>query len=141
MGYELIAKNKKIKSISMGLKWPIILQETGAGYILGYGSGRTPGSYVYQTGNHGSPSSNDGYIVSSGDSKMMAKILRGYISVQRFINKEWEKIPDPEKQRQINAKIMDSHKPLYKPPMAEGWMKTIEDVAIFMENSNGFRIY
>lgn len=59
MGYDLTAKNKKVEGISIGaFSWPIILQETGAGYVIGYGAGRTPARYVYQNGNSGSPVSN-----------------------------------------------------------------------------------
>jgi len=86
MGYLLKPKNKKVESINVGaFSWPIILQETGAGYVLGYGAGRAPASYVYQDGNKGSPASNDGYKVNGTEAKAMASVLRGYATVQRFV--------------------------------------------------------
>ena len=38
MGYTLVPRNKKVDDIDIGaFSWPIVLQETGAGYLLGYG--------------------------------------------------------------------------------------------------------
>jgi hypothetical protein len=70
MGYDLIPINKEVESISIGaFSWPMYLQETGMGYVLGYGAGLRPGSYVYQDNNNGSPASNDGFKVSVNRSK------------------------------------------------------------------------
>lgn len=135
------SRSKKVKAISVGaFTWPIILQVTGAGYVLGYGAGRTPGSYVYKDGNIGSPSSNDGYTVTSEEAVMMAKVLHGYISVQRFVNKEWDAMPTDEKERLLNITIPDSGK-LYRGYVVEERLKQYENIANFCELSKGFSIH
>lgn len=141
MGYDLYANNKKTNSISIGaFSWPFILQETGAGYVLGYGEGRTPGSYIYQKrGNHGSPVSNDGYKVTSTEAKMMAQVMRGYISVQRFINKEWNELPEDQREIQKTAEFSPG-KLTYKQGVHEDRLKQIEQIAEFLEKSKGFKI-
>lgn len=138
MGYDLIPINKQIKCISVGaFSWPIYLQDTGMGYVLGYGAGFKPASYVYQNRNHGSPVSNDGYKVSSAEAKMMAKVARGYISVQRFVNKEWDELPkDAAKEyEEANAR----HK-IYRPKVHEDHLIWLEKFAEFAEKSKGFKI-
>lgn len=142
MGYDLRANNKKIETFSIGaFSWPIILQETGMGYVLGYGEGREPASYVYQTGNIGSPASNDGYKVSSAEAKAMAMVARGFVSVQRFIKKTWDEMPEDERKRTQEIKNHDGTKPLYKQAWHEDRLKMIEKFAEFAEQSKGFSIW
>lgn len=139
MGYTLKAKNKKVKSIDYGaFIWPIMLQDTGMGYVLGYGAGRSPASYVYQNGNIGSPSSNDGYRVTATEAKMMAKVARGYISVKRFINKEWAELP--EERRKVDMEAKYDGRPLYNLETAEHFLTRLEKFADFAEKSGGFQI-
>jgi len=141
MGYHLSPKNKKVEAISVGaFSWPIILQETGAGYVIGYGRGRTPASYVYQEGNKGSPASNDGYKVSGTEAKMIGTVLRGYVSVQRFVNKEWDAMPPEEKEQGLKITIPDSGK-LYRGYVVEERLKQYEKIADFCEQSKGFSIH
>ena len=88
MGYDLRPKNKNVEEMRINaFVWPFILQDTGMGYVLGYGAGMRPGTYVYLNGNNGSPASNDGYKVTATEAKTMAKIARGYLSVKAFVNK------------------------------------------------------
>lgn len=139
MGYDLRAKNKEVSEFSLGaFSWPMYLQDTGMGYVLGYGAGLSPGTYVYSTGNNGSPHSNDGYKVSSSEAKIMAKIARGYVSVQRFVNKEWDSLtPEDRKMREeTNAKGLR----VYRPYMHEDHLKKLEAFAEFAEKSKGFTI-
>lgn len=142
MGYSLIPKNK-IETIDIGaFSWPIFLQKTGAGFVLGYGAGRTPGSYVYQSNNIGSPVSNDGYKVSVRESKAMALCMRGYISVSAFINKAWEeKYPNEEERDKIKESvIIGTNKPLYNSPMGQKRLEELVKIADFIEKSGGFKI-
>jgi hypothetical protein len=141
MGYDLMPFNKELKSFSPGIfTWPIMLKDTGMGYILGYGEGRIPGTYVYIDGNNGSPTSNDGYKVSATEAKMMAKVGRGYLIVQRHVNKQWDEI-DPEIRRiEENAKSLDDGKPLYRKYVHEDYLKKIEAFCDFAEKSKGFKI-
>lgn len=134
MGYDLRAKNKNVKGISIGaFSWPMFLQETGAGYVLGYGAGLKPATYVYQNGNNGSPVSNDGYKVSSFESKMMAKIFYGFVSVQEFITKQWDDHSEEEKE---NMKKHD----FYNKPWAKERLEQLKTIAKFMDESSGFSI-
>lgn len=135
MGYDLNPKNKKIESISVGaFRWPILLQETGMGYILWYGTGFKSGTYVYQNGNNGSPVSNDGYKVTANQAKMMAAIARGYVFVQRHVNQEWDALsPEDfeywEKSQYVRKKMHEDH------------LIFLEKFADFAEKSGGFSIH
>lgn len=134
MSYDLHAVKKDIKSIRVGaFSWPIFLQETGAGYVLGYGEGLRPATYVYQSGNNGSPASNDGYKVSASEAKAMAMVMFGFVSVQKFVISEWEKI-EPEQQEEM--KKFDC----YKMPWHIDRLTQLEEIAKFIQESGGFRI-
>lgn len=136
MSYDLRPKNKEVDELRIGaFSWPIILQETGIGYVLGYGAGIAPASYVYQTGNHGSPASNDGYIVTAFEARAMAKAARGFVSVQRFMRKEWDSLTEEEQVRK------EQTKDIYKNPWHEDRIKLVETFAEFAEKSSGFRIW
>jgi hypothetical protein len=141
MGYDLKPKNKATKEITVGaFSWPIILQETGAGYVLGYGQGRSPATYVYQTGNNGSPGSNDGYKVTKKQAEMMATVIRGYVSVQRHVNKEWEALPEDE--RKSHEQSTNSYgNNVYRCFVHEDRLKQMENIAEFFEQSKGFSIH
>lgn len=140
MSYDLRAKNKDVKDMPVGaFSWPIFLQDSGMGYVLGYGSGMRPGSYVYQNNNSGSPASNDGYKVTATEAKMMAKVARGYISVQRFVNKEWDDLPEEDKKQKEEAQKNSTH-PIYRLKVHEDHLKKLEQIADFMEKSGGFTI-
>lgn len=140
MSYDLIPKNKNVKAISVGaFSWPIILQETGMGYIIGYGEGRAPATNVYQPRKEASPTSNDGYKISSAEAKMMAAVIKGFLSVQRFINKEWQEIPEPERQKQKDTMTCGKH--LYKGEWSEDRLKQIETIGEFFKKSGGFAIH
>lgn len=143
MGYDLISKNKKakIQEMKYGIfSWPMILQETGMGYILGYGLGMRPGSYVYQPrGKGGSPVSNDGFLVSATEAKAMARCARGFISVKRFINKEWEELSPEDLASRVSCRNEDGTF-LYKQKYHEDVLTKLEKFAEFAEQSGGFRI-
>lgn len=139
MGYTLLPINKDTEDFSPGIfTWPIMLQDTGMGYVLGYGEGRRPATYVYQDGNKGSPVSNDGYKVTSLEAKMMAAVGRGYLNVQRFVNKEWDSLPQQIKER--DEKEVINGKPLYRKHVHEDYLKKIEAFVEFAEKSKGFKV-
>jgi hypothetical protein len=142
MGYDLKPKNKKIEEFHFGVfVWPIVLQETGMGYVVGYGAGLSPATYVYKPDKIGaSPVSNDGYSISSSEAKMMAIIARGFVSVQRFINKELSQYPEDEQNKMKDAKTYNG-KPLYNTAWHEDRLVQIEQFANFAESSKGFRIH
>lgn len=139
MSYDLHARNKNIESIRFGVfSWPIMLQDTGMGYILNYGAGKDPASYVYGKGNNGSPASNDGYRVTSEQAKAMATVARGYVFVKSFINKEWDKIPEPQRQQDIDF-AFDGRK-IHLPPVNQEFLDSLLKFAEFAEKSHGFII-
>lgn len=141
MSYDLYPINKKIKEMSIGaFMWPIMLQETGAGYVVGYGSGRSPASYVFSPDKKGaSPVSNDGYKISALEAKMMATVIRGYLSVQRFVNKEWDEME--EYRRKDLQETLSCGKYLYRQYFHEDRLKQFERFAEFAEQSKGFKIH
>lgn len=142
MSYDLIPKDKKCKEISIGaFSWPIILEETGMGYVIGYGGGRTFGTHVYKPEENGaSPVSNDGYHISNFEAKAMAAVGRGYVSVSRFINKEWAAIPEGQDKEHQKTVMCGPERKLYKTAMHEDRLKLIEKFCEFAEKCKGFQI-
>lgn len=144
MGYDLIARNKKakIKEFVFGsFSWPIFLQETGMGYVIGYVPSMEPNSYNYipRTYNEGSPVSNDGYIVTSSQAKAMALVARGFVSSNRFINNQWSEIPE-ERQIEMRKAVNYNGTPLYRQGYAEEHLVKLEQFAEFANQSGGFTI-
>lgn len=80
MGYDLIPKKKGVDCKSgMIFTWPVILNETGACYLFGYGDHTfSPGKYIYVgSRKDGSPVSNDGFEVTKEEACIMARLFRG----------------------------------------------------------------
>lgn len=99
MGYDLIPKKKGVDCKSgMIFTWPVILNETGACYLFGYGDHTfSLGKYIYDgSRKDGSPVSNDGFEVIKEDAIIMARLFRGYVSVKRALREEWDKKPENE---------------------------------------------
>lgn len=138
MGYDLIPKKEGVNSKSgMIFTWPVILQETGAGYLFGYGTNTfDPGKYIYNGSRpDGSPVSNDGFEVSKDEALVMAKLFRGYVFVKRELRKEWDKEPEKE---QVWLKSLLGNK---AEPPAETFLQKVEELAEFCEQSEGFNIW
>jgi len=139
MGYDLIARNNKAEDMYIGsFSWPILLQETGAGYVIGYGKGLQPSSYVYQNNQPGSPVSNDGYKVTANEAKSMAAVVRGYISVKTFVNKEWDEMNEEDRK---NRESWNETEKIYTEYTSEKTLDQLNSLAEFLENCSGFRIY
>lgn len=140
MGYNLRPSKKTVNSISIGaFSWPMYLQETGAGYVVGYGSGVRPATYVYQSGKKGSPVSNDGYYITSKESKIMACVIDGFLSVQRFMRTEIDALK-PEELKQMEQANENFGWKTYNLPMAEKHLDKLEEISKFMKESGGFRV-
>jgi hypothetical protein len=140
MSYDLFPVNKNLDPFVFGsFSWPVMLQETGSGCLIGYGETRVPGMFVYQPDKKGaSPMSNDGYKITSRQAKIMAELCRGYLSVQKYLKEEWENISPEDKEREWNLKMDGKY--LYKRPIREDFLKKIELFIDFAENSKGFKI-
>ena len=134
MGYTMIPLKKNAYSIDGNIfTWPMALNLTGAGYLLGYGENTiSPGQYFYKPRN-GSPVSNDGFKVTATEAKTIAKIFRGYISTKKSIREEFEKLSDLQKE------WIRKDRPHDVPP-GEEFLDKIEKIAAFCEQSGGFRI-
>lgn len=138
MGYDLIPKKEGVDCKSgMISTWPVILQETGVGYLFGYGINTfNLGKYIYDGSRpDGSPVSNDGFEVLKEDALIMARIFRGYVYVKRGLRKEWDKIP--EKERVAILSLLGEK----AAPPADEFLRKIEVLADFCEQSEGFNIY
>ena len=88
MGYDLIPKKDGVDSKrGMIFTWPVILNETGACYLFGYGSFEfDPGKYVYDGSREdGSPVSNDGFEVTQEEARIMARLFRGVCFCKKSI--------------------------------------------------------
>ena len=140
MGYDLLPKNKNTQGISVGaFSWPMYLQESGAGYVLGYGAGIRPATYVYQSGKKGSPVSNDGYYVTSKEAKIMSCVIDGYLSVQRFMRLEIDALSQEKVNEMEEANKNFSWK-TYNMPMAGKHLDKLDEISKFMKESGGFHI-
>lgn len=139
MGYTLVAKNKELGTIDIGaFQWSFILQDTGMGYVLGYGKGLKPTDYVYKSKNNGSPVSNDGYKVTAKESVEMASVCDGFLSVQRFVRKEFDAL-SKEEQEYMEKSISPGYK-TYNIPWATSRLDEIEKISKFIRASKGFKI-
>lgn len=137
MGYDLLPKNKDVDSKhGMIFTWPVILNETGACYLFGYGDHTfSPGKYIYDgSRKDGSPVSNDGFEVTKEEACIMARLFRGYVSVKRALREEWDQLSEAG---QIKIKSMLGEK---AEPPAEEFLHKIEMLADFCEQSEGFNI-
>ena len=146
MGYDLRAKNKHVAEIRIGMfSWPLMLKDTGMGYVLGYGDNVQPGTYVYNDGNEGTPVSNDGYKVTAFEAKAMAAIARGYISVKRFINKQYEEMDETTRKYYESATFKNNdgtvEKLIKEQVTSEDFLLKLEKFAEFAEKSKGFTIH
>jgi hypothetical protein len=87
--FDLTAKNKEVNEVRFSwLFWRAIIENTGAGDVLGCGFfDDDPGKYIYDAlpGNCGSPMSNDGYGVTEFEAECMAACCAGYVRVRRAI--------------------------------------------------------
>ncbi len=138
MGYDLIPKKEGVEAKSgMIFTWPIVLQETGAGYLFGYGMNTfDAGRYIYDGSRpDGSPVSNDGFEVTKEDALIMARIFRGYAHVKRALREEWDKKPENER---VAIKSLLGNK---AEPPEEVFLQKIEVLAEFCEQSEGFNIW
>ena len=60
--------------------WPIALNLTGAGYLLGYGENTICKGRYFYVPRSGSPVSNDGFKVTALEARTIAKIFHGFCS-------------------------------------------------------------
>ena len=135
MSYDLRPKNKKIKNFNFSMHaWPRLL-ETGIGLVIGYSRGALPLSYYYKPDSNGySPISNDGFLVTLEQAKIMSLLARAFVKNQRYFNDDFYKLSE---QRQKNLQELSD----YYMPFHPIFLNDVEEFADFSEKSGGFRVY
>jgi len=136
MGYDLIPRNKKIKSLCIGaFSWPVML-DMGIGLIISTGPAMRPAAYSYIPDKKGrDPNSNDGFYVNSDQAKAMSMVADGLICVNKFIMREWDKLSEEDKKQYEKYEF-------YKKPkiIKEDFYNLLERFSEFAKNSQGFYI-
>ena len=134
MSFTLISNNPDLKPIEVGSNsWVIYMQDFALGYVLNYGTGLKSGSYVYEDGNKGTPTSNDGYIVTAEQAKAMALVAKGFVFVQRAVNEQWEALEQVQREHYEGSRFC-------RQSVHEDHLTWLEAFAAFAEKSNGFTI-
>lgn len=113
--------------------WPIALNLTGAGYLLGYGENTICKGQYFYISRSGSPVSNDGFKITALEARTIAKIFHGFVDRKRDILKEFEKLSESEKEHIKETRPDDI-------PPGEDFLKKVEVIAEFCAQSGGFRI-
>jgi homoserine acetyltransferase len=135
MGYDLIPRNKKIDSICIGaFSWPIML-DMGVGAVIKTGAAMNPASYSFVRDKKGrDPNKNDGFYVTAEEARAMGMVAEGLWHIKTFINKEWDKLTEEEKEQ---YKKFD----FYKQETNEKFLNLLKRFAEFAYNSQGFGIW
>lgn len=145
MGYDLTPRNKKAGDYHIGaFSWPMML-DAGLGLVLGTAPGFKPAEFIYLS----RPDNlcvqyNDGARVTAAECKDLAKVARWIAAVQEGRIRQWEKVPDEEKDRMKAAnKRLESEgrSALYKLPWHPDVVKSFRDFADWCEKSRGFKIH
>ncbi len=138
MGYDLKPRNKDLDWFGMGaFSWSWMLN-AGVGLVLGQGRGIKPGEYRYIPDKKGySPCSNDGFCVTSKQSKIMAHVARGLVSVEKGKSDEWERMTEEER-KQIEE--WNTRHRMYNLPVRKDFIEKAEKFAEWAEKSGGFWI-
>lgn len=135
MGYDLAPRNKELESFHFGaFSFPVLLEACGylwpaihggaRWYMIGGVDPRLGGSYPAIL-------SNDGFRVTALEARIMARVARNYVAIQRSLGPEyavddWAK---PEYQRVWPRKIRDD------------FVDRFEAFAPWAERSGGFAIW
>jgi hypothetical protein len=140
MGMDLIARNRRTGDLHLFHSvWSKILEETGCGYLLGYGKSFTPGYYVYDS-DRGSPVSNDGMKISASDAAIMSRLCEGYVFVKTFLQEEWDKLSDKEKEY-TKGFFNITKDPNYPNLETDEFLEKVKQFSDFAKRSGGFKIY
>lgn len=142
MSFDLRAKNKNVECIHIGaFTWPIMLQSTGMGYIIGCGSGVHPSENIFTPDKNGySPFDNDKYFVNSQDAKSMAKLGYGFIKVKEYINNYYEEMEDQDEANKMKKYQMPDGRYLYGQETGVKFLRDIKKFCDFAIKSGGFYI-
>lgn len=127
MTYDLRPNNTEIQSFKMsGFHWPLILEQCGTYFAAVFHKAR----FFYVSGiddrmgdSEDGPAIllNDGFSVTEEEAKVLARITRNYIAIQRDLDPNQ---PDP---------IM--------PALKINLLNLLEEFAEWSEQSQGFKVY
>ncbi len=132
--------------------------DRGVGLVIGYGPGLYAGRFRYQVQKadppvegldeeeaeelrarwKSDPINGGGYHITSKQARMMAVALWGLISVERGKAEEWAQLPP--QWREALGKTRSSLE-IYGPPKPEHLVEVWEELAVWMAESGGFRIW
>lgn len=111
--------------------------ENGVGLPVGYGRGFGPGQFIYLARPDGlCVGYNDGARVSASEAKQMAQVARWLADYQDALYREWEKIPEAERERMIESTRLN-----YNVPVRRDFVEKVRAFAAWAEKSGGFRVY
>lgn len=140
MGYDLYAKNKDAGEFHFGaFSWPWLL-DAGVGLAIGQGPGFSPASYFYQPDRKGrDPMSNDGFHVKAADAKLMARLARVVVDLEKNRAEAFDKLPTETKAELSSFGSRTAH--IYKMPVRDDFRQKALEFADWAEKSGGFTIH
>jgi hypothetical protein len=138
MGYSLRPRNKALKSFHFGaFSWLWMLDE-GVGYVIGYGRGVTPGTWIAAPDPSGRfPTHEDGFRVSAEQARAMAMAARGVVAVYRHVQREHDAATPEERARREEQRWRD----MYRTPVRADFLDLAEAFAAWADESRGFGVW
>lgn len=138
MGYDFHAVNKELDHFHMGaFLWPYFLEQCGA-YFLCMSHGA---KYYFVSGidermpegdDYPRLISNDGFPVTDEEAKVLSRIARNYVTIQRGLEDQSEKEDDL---------LKPVYMQIWPRKVRENWIDHLEKFADWMEQSQGFEIW
>lgn len=121
MGFDLTPKKKGVEDFHFGaFSWPVLLEACGYLFpsITGEGKYCCPNTQKdwVQIG------TNDGFSIGATDAKLMARVARNFVAIQRTLGPEAEKLGWPR-------------------PIRTDFVDRFEAFADWAEKSGGFKIW
>jgi hypothetical protein len=142
MSYDLKPRHTDAGWFRCGaFSWSWLLDE-GVGWPLGYCEGMEPGRYYceHRPERLGTPMTNDGYHVTAGEAREMAKLARYVAAKHRTWQYHWQHLPETERKRRLDAREQPMTRGTYRYPIREDFIDLAEKFADWAEKSGGFRI-
>jgi hypothetical protein len=140
MGMDFIAINREVSDFHLfSSVWCELLEETGCGYLLGYGKHFKPAYYVYDR-DWGSPISNDGMEISARDAEIMSRLCDGYIFAKTFLREDWDKLSGVEK-KYMEEFLNVGKDPNFPYVAAAEFLEKVRQFSDFAKQSGGFEIW
>jgi hypothetical protein len=154
MGYDFTAKNEEAGDFHLGaFSWPVLLEQFGTMFPLLHSGARY---YMVQGVDERFNSTypgildNDGFEVTDEEARMMARMTRNYVAIQRSLPEENQSQSFVNKGVVTRDELMETlmHTMSGGPPPSEAWPVKIredftdkfEQFADWAEKSGGFEV-